>query len=91
MDLDSRLGLQFACSLLRDLGCGVFAVVVDYYYGKFAGIVLLEEAGYCLADRCGFISGGDNGGDFWPRARGFMFCEIVVELAEEPEHASGGR
>jgi hypothetical protein len=88
MDFDSAFRCLFSCDLLGDLGGGVFAVIVDYDYGKFAGIGLPEEAGYGLADSCGFISGRHDGGDSWPRAWGLLFCKIVVEFADAPEHAS---
>jgi hypothetical protein len=57
--------------LLRSLGCGVFTVIVYYDYGEFAGVVLVEEAGDCLADVGGFIAGGDYGDDAW--AGGWRF------------------
>lgn len=88
MDFDSRFCGQLCCGLFGDLGCGVFTVVVDYNYGEFARIVLLEEAGYGLADGCGFVSCWHDGGDTWPDGWGLGFCEIVVEFAEAPEHAA---
>ena len=66
MDFNSRFCCQLSCCLLGDLSCGVFAVVVDYYYEEFAGIVLLEEAGNRSADGSGFISGWHDGGDIRP-------------------------
>ena len=52
---------------------------------------MLEEAGYGLVDGGGFIAGWDDGGDGWPGGWRFVLCEIVVEFAETPEHASGER
>jgi hypothetical protein len=63
-------------------------VVVDYDYGKFAGIVLLEEAGYCLADVSCFITCWDYCDYARPGAGRFVVCTVVIEIAETPEHAA---
>jgi hypothetical protein len=87
--MESGFGALVAGGLLRSLGCGVFAVVVYYYYGEFAGVVLLEEAGYCLMDVGGFVAGWDYGEDAWPGAWGLVVCLVVIEIAETPEIAAG--
>ena len=71
------------------LGGGVFAVVVDYDYGEFAWIILMEEAGYCFADGGGFVAGGDDGHDARVVGWRLVICGVVVEIAETPEGAAG--
>jgi hypothetical protein len=72
-----------------ELGSGVFAVVVDQDYGEFAGVILLEEAGYCLGDGGGFVAGRDYGDYAAPAAWSLVACRVVIEFAETPEFASG--
>jgi hypothetical protein len=74
-----------------DLGGGVFAVVVDQYYREFAGVILLEEAGYCLGDGGGFVAGWDYGDYVGPAAWGLVRRDAVIEFVETPEFASGDR
>ena len=73
------------------LSGGVFAVVVDYDYGEFTGVILLEEAGYCLRDGGSFVAGwhyGDYvGPDSWRLVRRY----VVIEFSEAPESASRDR
>jgi hypothetical protein len=60
------------------VGRGIFAVVVDYDYGEFAGVVLLEEAGYRLGDGGGFVAGWDYGDYGGPGGGGFVIGRIVI-------------
>jgi len=72
------------------LSGGVFAVVVDYDYGELAGIILMEEAGYCLMDVGGFVAGWDYGDDGGVDGRRrLVICGVVVEIAETPEQTAG--
>jgi hypothetical protein len=91
VDLDSRFGGEILGGLVRDLGGGVFAVVVDQDYGKFAGVILLEEAGYCLRDGGGFVAGGDYGDYAGPDRWRLVGGNVVVEIAEMPKVAAGER
>jgi hypothetical protein len=75
--------------LVRDLGGGIFAVVVDQDYGKFAGVILLEEAGYCLRGGGGFVAGWDYGDYLGPFGWCFSVRDVVIEFGQAPEVASG--
>jgi hypothetical protein len=74
--------------LLRTLCGGVFAVVVDEDYRELAQVVLLEEAGYGLADGGSFVAGWHYGDYGWPRGGRLMTCEIVMKRAQAPKHSA---
>ena len=89
--MHSRFCVEIFCGLLRELGGGVFAVVVDDDYGELAGVILLEEAGYGLGDGGGFVAGGDDGDDAGVVDGGGKRCGVVAEVAEIPEVAARDR
>lgn len=89
MDLESCGCVQVACGLAGDLGGGVVAVVVDQDYVQVAGVILLEEAGYCLRDGDGFVAGWDYGDYLGPSAWRSVLCRVVIEFVQAPEGAPG--
>lgn len=88
MNAGARFRAAFFRGLLRDLRGLVFAVVVYYDYGKFTGIILVQQGGDGLRNRLGFIAGWDDGGNAGPAWRRCVFRFVVVEWAEVPEHAA---
>src|ERR1700733_8196157 len=67
----------------RDLRGAVAALVVDKKYGKFAGIILLQERCYGSADAVGLIAGRYDGDNRRPRS--LARPGSVIVLAAEPK------
>lgn len=92
MNLHARLRVVLPCELLRDSRSLVFAVVIHYDEGKFAGIVLSKQRAGRFADGGGFIAGWNDGDYAGPPGRRGVFDRgvldrIVVERPQTPEHA----
>src|SRR3984885_2379100 len=80
-------GLAKRCGgCARDLRGAVAALVVDKKYGKFAGIILLQQRGYGSADAFGLIAGRYDGNNRRPRR--LPLPGGVIALAAEPKAAA---
>ena len=70
---------------LREFCRGVFAVVIDEYDRKLAGIILLRDRRDRLGDRFGFVARGDYCSYGGPSRRSGMRCFVIIEWTKIPE------